>query len=197
MAGSSEASQSSSAIRKGEAMPSAIIPTHSILLPPPRRSARVARAKAKAIGPAKRQRIRSLSPDLNIPAYCRYRIERTNDTQCDGEILDLLDNSTPEKYAKLEPEVVEDLTVADKIRDLLYEWEGMDEDSYEILPDAGIIRRLNMVLNSEHLTVRPVPRNTTPPPTLTKLHTILPEEHEEEKDDDDEEEEDEEEEEED
>ncbi|KAF8415332.1 hypothetical protein EV426DRAFT_579097 [Tirmania nivea] len=33
----------------------------------------------------------------------------------DSEILDLLDNLTPEKYAKLEPKVVEDLTVADKI----------------------------------------------------------------------------------
>ncbi|KAF8421707.1 hypothetical protein EV426DRAFT_672194 [Tirmania nivea] len=158
--------------------------------PPPRRLARVARAKAKAIGPAKRQRIRSPSPDLNIPAYRRYRIERTNDTQCDSEILDLLDNPTPEKYAKLEPEVVEDLMVVDKIRDLLYEWEGMDEDSYEILPDARIICRLNMVLNGERLTVRPVPRNTTPPPALTKLHTMSPEEHEEEEEEENNEEED-------
>ncbi|KAF8416199.1 hypothetical protein EV426DRAFT_627731 [Tirmania nivea] len=141
--------------------------------PPPRRSARVARAKAKAIGPAKRQRIRSPSPDLNIPAYRQYHIERTNDTQSDGEILDLLDNPTPEKYAKLEPEVVEDLT-----------------DSYEILPDARIIRRLNMVLNSERLTVRPVPRNTTPPPALTKLHTMSPEEHKEEEEEENNEEED-------
>ncbi|KAF8415942.1 hypothetical protein EV426DRAFT_709989 [Tirmania nivea] len=132
--------------------------------------------------------IRSPSPDLNIPAYRRYRIERTNDTQYDGEILDLLDNPTPEKYAKLEPEVVEDLTVADKIRDLLYEWEGIDEDSYEILPDARIIRRLNMVLNGKRLTVHPIPRNTTPPPALTKTNTILLEEYEEEEDDDDEEE---------
>ncbi|KAF8416333.1 hypothetical protein EV426DRAFT_709377 [Tirmania nivea] len=162
--------------------------------PPPRRSARVARAKAKATGPAKRQRIRSPSPDLNILAYRRYRIEHTNDTQCDGKILDLLDNPTPEKYAKLEPEVVEDLMVADKIRDILYEWEGIDEDSYKILPDARIIHRLNMVLNGERLMVRPVPRNTTPPPALTKLHTISTKEYEEEEDDDDDEEEDDEEE---
>ncbi|KAF8430210.1 hypothetical protein EV426DRAFT_660468 [Tirmania nivea] len=170
--------------------------------PPPRRSARVARAKAKAlsIGQAgrttgKRQRIRSPSPDLNIPAYRRYRIERTNDTQCDCEILDLLDNPTPEKYARLEPEVVEDLTVAEKIRDLLYEWEEMDEESCDILPDARVIRRLNMVLNGERLTVRPVPRTTTPPPALTKTRTISPdeEEEEEEEEDDDDDQEDEEE----
>ncbi|KAF8415827.1 hypothetical protein EV426DRAFT_699065 [Tirmania nivea] len=57
----------------------------------PRRSARVAQVKAKPIGLVK------------------------------SEILDLLDNPTPEKYTKLEPEVMEDLMVADKIRDLLYE----------------------------------------------------------------------------
>ncbi|KAF8415144.1 hypothetical protein EV426DRAFT_709146 [Tirmania nivea] len=144
---------------------------------------------AKAIRLAKRQRIRSLSPDLNILAYRRYCIERTNNTQYDGEILDLLNNPTPEKYAKLEPELVEDLTVVDKILDLLYKWEGMDEDSYEILPDARIICRLNMVLNGERLTVCPVPRNTTPPPALTKLYMMLPEEHEEEDNDEEEEEE--------
>ncbi|KAF8414876.1 hypothetical protein EV426DRAFT_712001 [Tirmania nivea] len=162
--------------------------------PPPRRSARIARVKVKAIGLAKRQRIRSPSPDLNIPTYHQYRIEGMNDTQCDGKILDLLDNPTLEKYAKLEPEVVEYLTVVNKIRELLYEWEGMDEDSYKILLDARIIRRLNMLLNGERLTVRSVPRNTTPPPALTKTNTISLEEHEKEEDNDDKEEEDDEEE---
>ncbi|KAF8414599.1 hypothetical protein EV426DRAFT_722188 [Tirmania nivea] len=122
-----------------------------------------------------------------------YQTGKKAKDKCDGEILDLLDNPTPEKYAKLEPKVVEDLTVANKIRDLLYEWEGMDEDSYEILPDARIIRCLNMVLNGECLTVRSVPRNVMPPPALTKTNTISLEEHEEEENDDDKEQEDEEE----
>ncbi|KAF8418672.1 hypothetical protein EV426DRAFT_704459 [Tirmania nivea] len=140
-------------------------PLHlSSSLPLPRRSARVVRAKAKATGPAK------------------------------SEILDLLDNPTLEKYAKLESEVVEDLMVVDKIRDLLYEWEGMDEDNYKILPDGRIIRRLNIVLYGEYLTIHPVPRNTILLPVLTKLHTILTKEHEEEEDDYDDEEEDDEEE---
>ncbi|KAF8415265.1 hypothetical protein EV426DRAFT_701298 [Tirmania nivea] len=100
-----------------------------------------------------------------------YRTGKKAKNKCNGEILNLLDNPTSEKYAKLEPKVVEDLMVADKIRDLLYEWEGIDEDSYEILPDARIIRRLNIVLNGKRLT-----------------------EHEEEEDDDDDKEEDDEEE---
>ncbi|KAF8416332.1 hypothetical protein EV426DRAFT_709372 [Tirmania nivea] len=103
--------------------------------PPLRRSAKVTRAKAKAIGPVQ------------------------------SEILDLLDNPTLEKYIK---------------------------DSYEILPDTRIIRRLNIVLNGKCLTVRPVPQNIIPPPALTKLYTISLEEHKEEEEDDDEEKEDEE-----
>ncbi|KAF8414836.1 hypothetical protein EV426DRAFT_698934 [Tirmania nivea] len=81
-----------------------------------------------------------------------YRTGKKAKDKCDSEILNLLDNPTPEKYAKLEPEVVEDLMVVDKIRDLLYKWEGMDKDSYEILLDTRIIRRLNMVLNGKRLT---------------------------------------------
>ncbi|KAF8414827.1 hypothetical protein EV426DRAFT_706659 [Tirmania nivea] len=149
---------------------------------PPRRSARVTQAKAHAIGLAKRQRIRSLALDLNILAYYRYHIECMNDTYYDSKILNLLDNLTPEKYVKLEP-------IKDKIRDLLYKWEGIDEDSYEILPDARIIHRLNIVLNGECLMVRPVPQNTIPLPVLTKLHMMSPEEYEEEDDNEEEEEE--------
>ncbi|KAF8421711.1 hypothetical protein EV426DRAFT_704903 [Tirmania nivea] len=111
---------------------------------------------------------------------------QVDDTQCDGKILDLLDNPTPEKYTKLEPEVVEDLMVVDKIQDLLYKWEGMDKDSYKILPDTRIICWLNMVLNGEYLIVYPIRRNTTLPPILIKLHTILPKKHKEEDNDEEE-----------
>ncbi|KAF8415393.1 hypothetical protein EV426DRAFT_710234 [Tirmania nivea] len=111
---------------------------------------------------ARKQDGRLLEDDEKISKGCMskgesYRTSKKAKDKCDSEILDLLDNPTPKKYDKLEPEVVENLMVANKIRDLLYKWEGIDEDSYEILPDAKIICCLNIVLNGDCLTVHPVP----------------------------------------
>ncbi|KAF8415799.1 hypothetical protein EV426DRAFT_707066 [Tirmania nivea] len=89
-----------------------------------------------------------------------------------SEILDLLDNPTPEKYAKLESK------------------KRMDEDSYKILLDARIIHCLNMVLNSKRLMVYPIPKNIILLSTLMKTYTILLEEHNKEENNNDEEKED-------
>jgi hypothetical protein len=101
------------------------------------------------------QNAASLEPE--IPAYRRYRLERTHELDCDQEIIDLLENATPEKLDKLDDTIVEDLNIVESIRNLLHtRYEGVDiGNEVDDVPDERIIRRIMMVLSGECLKICP------------------------------------------
>jgi hypothetical protein len=129
----------------------------------PRRSARILQQPQKAVVSGQAGRVtgkrirRAVSPEREIPAYRRYRLERTHELDCDQEIIDLLENATPEKLDKLDDTIVEDLNIVESIRNLLHtRYEGVDiGNEVDDVPDERIIRRIMMVLSGERLKICP------------------------------------------
>jgi len=171
----------------------------------PRRSARIQQQPQKSVAgqagkagriTGKRTR-KAISPEIEVPAYRRYRLERTHDLDCDRDIIDLLDNATPEKLGKLDEAIVQDLNIVERIRNLLHTThEGANvEEEVEDVPDDRIIRRIMMLLNGERVKICPTQEELPPRHAAKKRRglpkSVSPEEEEEEElvDDDEEEEE--------